>query len=167
MNFTDIAHLKYQNISGEVLTYIRQKTRETEAEETPLEIPLTDSIRAIINELGNPDKRPGSYIFEILKKGMSPEEQYNTIQQKVKVTNKLLKQLCKANNLPEITTYWARHSYANLLKQSGEPVEMIREMLGHSDIKTTESYLKRFDIDKKRKINERLESQVNRVLKAS
>ncbi len=163
MNFTDISHLKYSNIKGDVLTYIRQKTRDTEAEETPIEIPLTDSIRPIINELGNPDKRPGSYLFEILQKGMSPEQQYKAIQQKVKVTNAELKKLCEANSLPAITTYWARHSYANLLKQTGESVDMIREMLGHSDVKTTESYLKRFDIDKKRKVNER----ILRVLKAS
>jgi integrase/recombinase XerD len=156
MNFTDIGHLKYSNIKGDVLTYIRQKTRETENEETPIEIPLTDSIRAIINELGNPDKKPGSYLFEILKKGMSPEQQYKAIQQKVKATNAELKKLCEANDLPAITTYWARHSYANLLKQTGESVDMIREMLGHSDIKTTESYLKRFDIEKKRKVNERI-----------
>ena len=33
-------------------------------------------------------------------------------------------------------------------------MELIREMLGHSDIRTTESYLKRFDFDKKRAANE-------------
>ncbi len=62
--------------------------------------------------------------------------------------------ICIANDLPPITTYWARHSYASLLKQSGQSVELIREMLGHSDIKTTESYLKRFDLKKKIEANE-------------
>jgi len=163
MNFTDIAQLKYSNIKGEILSYIRQKTKDTERNETPIEIYLTDSIRAIINELGNNDKRPGSYIFPILKKGMSAEEQYKAIQQKVKNTNTLLKRLCRANNLPEITSYWSRHSFANLGKQSGESLEMMRELLGHADIKTTESYLQRFDIDKTRKATER----ILKVLKAS
>lgn len=164
MNFTDLAHLKYHtNIKGDVITYVRQKTRETEKEETPIEIPLTDSIRAIINELGNTDKKAGRYVFNILKKGMTIEQQHKAIQQHIKTTNKYLKKICKANELPEITTYWARHSYANLLKQTGESVDMIREMLGHSDVKTTESYLKRFDLDKKRATNER----ILKVLKAS
>ncbi len=67
--------------------------------------------------------------------------------------------LCKNNGLDlPITTYWARHSYANLLKQSGESIEMIRELLGHGDIKTTENYLKRFDADQKRKVNDRIQS---------
>jgi len=164
MNFTDIAHLKYHtNIKGDVITYVRQKTRETEKEENTIEIPLTDSIRAIINELGNTDKKAGRYVFNILKKGMTIEEQHKAIQQHIKTTNKYLKKICKATGLPEITGYWARHSYANLLKQTGESVDMIREMLGHSDVKTTESYLKRFDIDKKRATNER----ILKVLKAS
>ena len=40
------------------------------------------------------------------------------------------------------------------MKQSGQSVELIRELLGHSDIKTTESYLKRFDLSKKKAANE-------------
>ncbi len=80
-----------------------------------------------------------------------------TINQKNKIVNKWLKRICEANELPAITTYWARHSYASLLKQSGHSVELIREMLGHSDIKTTESYLKRFDLAKKRDANESIQ----------
>lgn len=71
--------------------------------------------------------------------------------------NRRLKELCEANSLPAITTYWARHSYANLQKQSGASVEEIRELLGHSDMRTTEAYLKRFDIERKKKANERIE----------
>lgn len=76
------------------------------------------------------------------------------------MVNDRLKKLCSANNLEEVklTTYWARHTYASLLKESGESIELIRELLGHSDIKTTESYLKRFDLKKKKEANERLES---------
>jgi integrase/recombinase XerD len=158
MNFRDIGLLKYSNIKGEIITYIRQKTRNTEEEEKKLEIPLTDAIRDIIVTLGNPDKRPSAYVFGWTTKDMDAKTQYDTIKQKIKYTNKWLNELCKANDLPEITTYWARHSYANLLKQTGESVEFIRELLGHSDIKTTEAYLNRFDIDKKRKVNERIES---------
>jgi integrase/recombinase XerD len=176
MNFKDIALLKYGNIKGESITYVRNKTRETEREEVQIEIPLTDSIREIIIALGNPDKRGESHVFDIIPKGLSlnykrriervktSEERIDDIiRQKIKTTNASLKNLCEANDLPVITTYWARHSYANLLKQNGVSVDEIREMLGHSDARTTEAYLKRFDITRKRKVNERLES----ILKAS
>lgn len=157
MNLRDIALLKYSNIKGEVITYIRQKTRETETTETPIEIPLNDALRKIIVTLGNPDKKPGAYVFQILGPGMNIEKQDGVIRQKIKMINRRLKELCEANSLPAITTYWARHSYANLQKQSGASVEEIRELLGHSDMRTTEAYLKRFDIERKKKANERIE----------
>ena len=62
-----------------------------------------------------------------------------------------------------LTTYWARHTYASILKQAGQPVELIRELLGHGDIRTTESYLTRFDLAKKREVND----GIFRILKAS
>ena len=85
------------------------------------------------------------------------------VNQKIKIVNKWLKKICTANDLPLITTYWARHSYASLLKQSGQSVELIREMLGHSDIKTTESYLKRFDLSKKREANESIQTLMKKT----
>ena len=156
MNFRDIALLKYSNIQGEVITYVRQKTRDTESVETPIEIPLTDTVREIIVALGNADKRPSSFVFDIVHKSMDAKYQDDVIRQKIKLTNKWLKELCKANKLPAITTYWARHSYANMMKESGESIELIRELLGHSDVRTTETYLKRFDISRKRTANDKM-----------
>lgn len=163
MNFRDIALLKYENIKGDSVSYLRAKTKDTESQDEPIEIPLTDPVREIIVALGNPDKRPTSFVFGIIDRTMDAEYQDAVIRQKIKLTNKWLKRLSKEIGLPEITTYWARHSYANLLKESGESIELIRELLGHSDIRTTESYLKRFDLNRKRKANEKIMA----VLKAS
>ena len=44
-----------------------------------------------------------------------------------------------------ITSYWARHSYATVLKRSGANIAYISESLGHTDIKTTEAYLDTFE----------------------
>lgn len=162
MNMKDIAMLKYSDIKGESISYVRQKTKDTELIETPIEIPLTDSIRDIIIEMANPDKGSSAYVFDILKPRMNPEKRDAVIRQKIKQVNKYLKRMCESNDLPEITTYWARHSYANLLKESGESIDMIRELLGHSDVKTTESYLKRFDIGLKRAINTKLQALFNK-----
>jgi integrase/recombinase XerD len=158
MNMKDIALLTYGNTRGNVISYVREKTKRTEEKETPIEIPITDSIRQIIGRIGNPDKSDSAHVFDILRPGMTPEQIDATSRQKIKMVNARLKQLCKENDLPEITTYWARHTYASLLKEAGESVELIRELLGHSDIRTTEAYLKRFDMSKKRAVNERIES---------
>jgi len=42
-------------------------------------------------------------------------------------------------------TYVARHTFSTALKRSGASTEFIQEALGHTDIKTTESYLDSFD----------------------
>lgn len=178
MNMKDIFLLKYKDIQGDKIKYVRSKTRDTEAKETVMEIPLSNSIREIIIALGNPDKKPNSYVFTVIPNGLASTVKRRTegdktheerideiVRQKIKMINRRLNDLCKDNKLEEValTTYWARHSYASLLKMSGESVEVIRELLGHSDIRTTESYLERFDIEKKRKVNERLEA----ILKVS
>lgn len=185
MNMKDISLLKYKDIDGTTIRYIRHKTKDTEAKQSLMEIPLSDAMREIISKLGNPDKRPGSYVFTIIPNGLASEHKRHTqreltpeerivqiIQQKTKIVNKRLKQIAEKENekvkdkglkLPVITTYWARHTYANLLKESGHSVELIKEALGHSNSKTTMNYLKQFDNDEMRKANE----GITKLLKTS
>lgn len=187
MNMRDIFLLKYSDIDGQTIRYVRHKTRLTETKESIMEISVTEAIKSIISEIGNAYKRPENYVFPVIPNGLAlnyqkrkdeaptPEERLTQIiQQKIKMINKRLKQLISDYNedddnkkakkhIPVITTYWARHTYANLLRESGEGVEVIRELLGHSDVRTTESYLKRFDAERKRKINEKISG----LLKAS
>ena len=49
--------------------------------------------------------------------------------------------------LPELTTYFARHSWATIAKRKMIPVSLISEGLGHSNLKTTQIYLDSFDDD--------------------
>ncbi|MDZ7608855.1 MAG: site-specific integrase [Cyclobacteriaceae bacterium] len=133
INFRDIAYLQYKNIKPEHIEYVRRKTSETERKEELMQIPLSPIISEIIVYLGNPNKDENSFVFNIINNTMDIVEQDATIRQKLKVTNKWLRQICAANDLPPITTYWARHSYASLLKDLNESVELIREMLGHAD----------------------------------
>lgn len=41
----------------------------------------------------------------------------------------------------ELTTYVARHSFATALNRKGVPLTVIKEMLGHSSILTTQNYI--------------------------
>ncbi len=50
----------------------------------------------------------------------------------------------------QCTTYFARHSFATVLKRSGLSKEFIGDSLGHSSDSTTERYLGSFE-DGKRK----------------
>lgn len=44
-----------------------------------------------------------------------------------------------------LSSYVARHSWASAAKKLNHSIEVIKEGLGHSDIKTTEIYLDNFD----------------------
>lgn len=147
-NFKDLALLKYENVGKNYIEFERQKTIRTKQDGRKVQIPLTDELQEILIEQGNPDKKKGSYIFEVFKAGekYTPKQVDDTIRQWVKVTNKWLKRYCIHNKLPEVSTYSARHTFASLSK-SHLPLAMISKMLGHSRVTTTQTYLGRFDIE--------------------
>ena len=41
--------------------------------------------------------------------------------------------------------HMARHSFATILKRSGVDIALISELMGHSDLTTTQIYLDSFD----------------------
>lgn len=49
--------------------------------------------------------------------------------------------------------YIFTHSWATTAKYRGVPIEMISESLGHKSIKTTQIYLKGFELSERTKVN--------------
>jgi site-specific recombinase XerD len=47
----------------------------------------------------------------------------------------------------KVTTQYARHSFATVLKRANVSSEMISEMLGHSNLNTTKHYLASFEAE--------------------
>ncbi|MFR4934315.1 MAG: tyrosine-type recombinase/integrase, partial [Bacteroides xylanisolvens] len=50
-------------------------------------------------------------------------------------------------------SYTLRHSWATTAKYRGVPIEMISESLGHKSIKTTQIYLKGFELKERTEVN--------------
>lgn len=58
--------------------------------------------------------------------------------------NRTLKLICKDINLPSISVYWARHSFATIAYQIGIPTDVIADCLGHkSTHRITEIYIQK------------------------
>lgn len=53
----------------------------------------------------------------------------------------------------DISTYYARHTWATLQKRNGKSTEVISDSLGHNSIKTTQVYLDSFDEDSLKNLN--------------
>jgi integrase/recombinase XerD len=151
INFHDLLKLKYKNIAGGEIYFIRQKTHRTTKEQKEIVATLLPQMQSIITRWGNPSKRPDNYIFPFLSNGLTPVDEKRIIQNVVRLVNKKMEKISKALNYDLISTYTARHSYATVLKRSGANIAFISESLGHSDLRTTEAYLASFEQEERAK----------------
>lgn len=152
INMKDIARLKYGNVIGDKITFIRAKTERTSKKNFKSIVAiLTPEAKEVIKRWGKLPAYPESYVFDILTEGVTPQQERKSVQQFTQTTNKNMKRIAAALGINEnITTYTARHSFSTILKRSGAPIEFISESLGHHDLKTTESYLDSFEDDVKK-----------------
>lgn len=144
MNPRDILNLKWSNKDGEYMTYVRQKTKK---ENDPIRVHLKPEALRIISAYGVPSTTPDNFIFPFLNNQMDPKEKYEAGSSFISNFNKSLKKIAKELKIKFTTSYGARHSMANTLKQNKVPYEVIKEVMGHADLKTTELYLNSFNDD--------------------
>jgi len=154
MNIKDMSRLKYSNIiDGETINFIRAKTaREKKNKPKAIQVIITKAVGRIIDTWGNKPKLSASYIFPILRPGMTPQQEYNAIYQVTKMINKHIKIIAENIGITQkVTTYVARHTFATVLKRSGASMEYISESLGHYSLSTTENYMSSFEVEEKKK----------------
>ncbi|WP_299394249.1 phage integrase SAM-like domain-containing protein [uncultured Gelidibacter sp.] len=149
MNFKDIALLKYSDIKDDKFTYYRAKTFDKSAEKTAITIYLTDFTNNIISNYGNKDK--SDFVFNIITSRDSIQTQYKKIKNFTRLVNDHIKRIAKRNDLPnDISTYWARHSFATNSLRKGASMEFVSEALNHSDLNVTKNYFAGFEDEAKK-----------------
>lgn len=153
MSFADFAHLEKSALERNVLRYNRVKTK------APMSVEILETAKEMINQLRNKqDSQPNypDYLFCVLKgdKKRKEESAYREYQSALRRFNNQLKNLAKACHLSSpVTSYTVRHSWATTAKYRGVPIEMISESLGHKSIKTTQIYLKGFELKERTEVN--------------
>ena len=153
MSFADLAHLEKSALDQSVLRYNRIKTK------TPMSVEVLDTARGMINQLrSNQEPIPDcpDYLFDILcgNKKRKDERAYREYQSALRRFNNCLKDLARALRLNSpVSSYTLRHSWATTAKYRGEPIEMISESLEHNSIKTTQIYLKGFELRERTEVN--------------
>lgn len=152
MNIKDIALLKFESIKDGVITFYREKTKNTKREHLkPITVVLNDYILSIIKKYGKQNYIPNDFVFSILNGNETPTEAHAKVQNFTRYVNQHIKKLALSVGLPsEISTYWARHSFATVAIREGATIEFISEALGHSDTKTTNNYFSGFTNDAKK-----------------
>ncbi len=146
INVKDLCQLKNKNINDNILMFERAKTRRSKNNGEKITVSLKPQAKDIIRKWGQVSIGADTYVFPHLQKGMTAEKERKVIQQVTKNVNKYMKRIAKELELnKEVTTYFARHSFATVLRNSGASTEFISEALGHSSMKTTQSYLAGFE----------------------
>ena len=146
MNVKDFCLLKWKNINGNMLTYRRAKTKRSQRESKTISVALKPESKEIIKKWGKPSSDKNAYIFPHLDSNMSAEQRKSVYYSLTKIINRYIRQIAKEVGINKnVTTYFARHSFATVLKRSGAKIEMISELLGHSNVGVTESYLDSFE----------------------
>lgn len=139
-----MAHLKWDNITNSVLHYKRKKTDDL------FNIPLLPEAEAIIEHYRAQERKPENpYIFPILSEFHENAKSQAYRIKKIRAQyNKALDEIGKECGIQEkLTSYVARHTFANVLKQSGVPITVIQEAMGHESEAMTQVYVSQLDAD--------------------
>lgn len=158
VNIKDIARLKYKDIDEKKITFVRAKTeRTTKKDLKPITAYLNPEAEEIIKKWGNKPALPNSFVFPILKEGLTAKQEHSKINSATSTVNKYIKRIAAQVGIKtNLTSYTARHSYSTILKNLDVPVVYISESLGHNNLQTTETYFDSFEDESKRKYSEHL-----------
>ena len=146
MNVKDLCLLKWRNIKNDFLIYERSKTKSVKKDKQFIEVSLKPETMKIIKKWGVKSLSDDAFVFPHLKPDLTAERQRRIYSDLTKLINKYIKRISKAVGIDKnVTTYYARHSFATVLKRSGTNTEMIKELLGHSSVIVTQNYLDSFE----------------------
>lgn len=161
LNTADLVRLKYRDIVEGEICFVREKTKRTTKVIKEIRATVTPEMQDIINKWGN-EQSANNYIFPLINQTNDPIQHSKEVKDLTKKINRRTKAIGEIFGIGRITTYTARHSFATVLKRSGANIAFISESLGHSDLKTTESYLASFEKEERQK-NANLLTQYKRI----
>jgi integrase len=144
INIGDLCRLKHSDIENDIISFYRQKTINTSKHKVKIEAVLLPQMKEIIKRW-NANKNQTDYVFPFLTGKEDPTQTKKQVQNITRLINKHIGRIAKRIDIESISTYTARHSFATVLKRSGANIAYISESLGHTDIKTTTSYLDSFE----------------------
>tara|TARA_R110002167_G_scaffold24375_2_gene85806 strand:- start:2804 stop:4012 length:1209 start_codon:yes stop_codon:yes gene_type:complete len=142
MNFADMMCLEWKDVEANVIYYTRAKTKGN------FSIAIMPPVQKILDyyrEHGYGNK----YVFPLLfREDYTPTQLADRKHKMLGIYNIELKEVAKLCNITKnVSSYVARHSFANCLKQKGVATDVISESLGHQNLAVTQAYLKELDTE--------------------
>ena len=158
MNIKDIALLRYKDLNDDTIRFLRAKTINTNKENLkPTIIYLNEFTQSIIKKYGSPEKCPNDLIFSIIEDSQIEYKKHTAIKNFTRFVNQHLKVLATSTGIThDVSTYWARHSFATNAIRGGMKMEFVSEALSHRNLKTTQNYFAGFEDGEKRKFSQEI-----------
>ncbi len=144
MNFKDMAYLRWVNIQNDRLIYKRDKTQKN------FNLKLhEEAVKILAFFKENPQSENTEFVFPIIHQyGLTDSQLNGRYKRQLRKFNKQLKFIAETVGIDKnLTSYVARHSFATHLKHNGVSETLISELMGHSNVSVTQSYLQDFGSD--------------------
>ena len=157
----DLIQLRWRNVTENGRLYYQMGKNHKDRD-----LLLVDQALDILRHYHNDDVKPDDYIFPLLDNGapfakfvtqadkdrMKPElrhQLYQQISAKNALINKYLKKIAeKAEITTNLTMHISRHAFAHIAQEADAESSAIKNILGHSNLATTERYMGSFDTAK-------------------
>lgn len=157
MNIKDIINLKWSDLRGDKIYFIREKTKRTNTETETIEAVLHPVAFEIIKRQGNEPGKPEDYVFPILNSEMTAERKHARARDFIRFLNEWIKKIATEVGINKnITTYTARHSFSTISIREGAPIELISRAMGHSDVSVTNTYFQGFENEALKGVSDKL-----------
>ncbi len=157
----DLIQLRWRNITESGRLHYQMGKNHKDRD-----LVLVEQALEILRYYHNDDAKPDDYIFPLLdnnaeyakyitqadKDRMKPDLRhllYQQVSAKNALINKYLKKIAeKAEVTTNLTMHISRHAFAHIAQESGAESSAIKNILGHSNLATTERYMGSFDTSK-------------------
>lgn len=157
----DLIQLRWRNITESGRLHYQMGKNHKDRD-----LMLVEQALEILSYYHTEDAKPDDYIFPLLdsnaeyakyitqadKDRMKPDLRhllYQQVSAKNALINKYLKKIAeKAEVTTNLTMHISRHAFAHIAQESGAESSAIKNILGHSNLATTERYMGNFDTSK-------------------
>lgn len=157
----DMIQLKWKEIQGDKLQHTINKNGDFQG------LTIIPEAQRILDAYAW-NKQPEGYVLPLLDNSMQKEKMdrhiYDKlIESKTTILNAHLKTIAKKAGIEKrLTMHVSRHSYSDMLRKSKASIYDIKNLLGQSDIKVTERYLNRLDIDAGDEVHVKVMGEINK-----
>lgn len=133
INTVDLYKMNTSCLKGDKLCYNREKTKNTRPDKAYIEIIVPKRIRYLFKAY-----KGHNYLFSFAERYHTPDYFSTSV-------NKGLRSICSRYNLPEVTAYAFRHSWATIAQNNcGFSIEQVAFALNHTSAhKVTTRYIKK------------------------